>query len=54
MRRSDSGEPSKPDRFATTTAGRFPEAELMARATFFEAMGKSVPPDQVSGPSEGT
>src|SRR4249919_2603341 len=41
--RSDSGEPSKPERFASTTMGRFPLAALIARATFFEARGMSVP-----------
>jgi hypothetical protein len=51
--RSDSGEPSKPDRFASTTTGRLPDAALIARATFFEDCGKSVPPFQDSGPSAG-
>ena len=41
--RSDSGEPSKPDRFASTTSGRLPLAALIARAAFFEDCGKSVP-----------
>ena len=30
----DSGEPSKPERFASTTTGRLLLAELMARASF--------------------
>ena len=29
--RIESGEPSKPDRFASTTSGRLPEAALIAR-----------------------
>ena len=41
--RIDSGEPSKPDRFASTTIGRFPEAALMARAAFLLDRGNSVP-----------
>ena len=48
-----SGEPSKPERFASTTTGRFPLAALTARATFFEESGKSVPAFQVEGPSGG-
>ena len=41
--RSDSGEPSKPDRFASTTTGRLPLAALIARAIFFDDSGNSVP-----------
>ena len=41
--RIDSGDPSKPDRFASTTSGRFPLAALIARAAFFEERGNSVP-----------
>jgi hypothetical protein len=41
--RIESGEPSKPERLASTTKGRLPLAALMARATFFEDLGKSVP-----------
>ena len=37
-RRIDSGEPSKPDRLARTTTGRFPLAALIARAVFFDDM----------------
>ena len=51
--RIDSGEPSKPDRFARTTTGRLPLAALMARATFLLDRGKSVPAVYVSGPSVG-
>jgi hypothetical protein len=51
--RIDSGEPSKPERFASTTTGRFPLAALIARATFFEESGKSVPAVQLCGPSSG-
>src|SRR3954447_19769063 len=51
--RIDSGEPSKPDRLASTTRGRLPEAALMARATFFHERGKRVPAVYVSGPSVG-
>ena len=53
-RRIDSGDPSKPDRFARITTGRFPLAELIARATFFDDCGKSVAAVQASGPSFGT
>jgi hypothetical protein len=52
--RIDSGEPSKPLRFASATTGRLPLAALMARAIFFEASGNSVPGVKVSGPSPGT
>ncbi len=41
--RIDSGEPSKPDRFASTTSGRLPLAALIARAAFFDDRGNSVP-----------
>ena len=41
--RIDSGEPSKPDRLASTTRGRLPLAELIARAAFFDDFGNSVP-----------
>ncbi len=41
--RIDSGEPSNPERFASTTSGRFPLAALMARATFLDDRGNSVP-----------
>ena len=41
--RIDSGEPSNPDRFASTTTGRRPLALLIARATFFDDFGNSVP-----------
>jgi hypothetical protein len=50
----DSGEPSKPARLASTTSGRRPDAALIARATFFEASGKSVPDVHWSGPSADT
>src|SRR5829696_10496562 len=53
-RRSDSGEPSKPDRLASTTTGRLPLAALMARATFFDDNGNRVPADHEVGPSAGT
>ena len=43
MFRSDSGEPSKPDRLASTTIGREPLAALIARAVFFDELGNSVP-----------
>src|SRR6059058_1855401 len=52
-RRIDSGDPSKPERFASTTTGRELLAALIARAVFFEDSGKSVPAVQVSGPSLG-
>ena len=51
--RIDSGEPSKPDRFASTTSGRLPLAALIARAVFFDDRGNSVPAVQMSGPSLG-
>ena len=51
--RNDSGEPSKPDRFASTTNGRFPLAALIARAVFFDDLGNSVPAVKVVGPSTG-
>ncbi len=41
--RIDSGDPSKPDRFASTTSGRLPLAALIARAAFFDDFGNSVP-----------
>src|SRR5919205_1403699 len=52
--RIDSGDPSKPDRLASTTSGRDPLAALMARAVFFDDRGKSVPAVHWSGPSAGT
>ena len=52
-RRSDSGEPSKPDRLASTTTGRHPLDALIARATFFDDSGNSVPADHCTGPSAG-
>ena len=48
--RIDSGDPSKPDRLASTTSGRFPLAALTARATLREDCGKSVPDVQDGGP----
>ena len=36
------------------TTGRLFEAALIARATFFEASGNSVPPVHCSGPSSTT
>ena len=50
----DSGEPSNPERLASTTSGRLPLAALMARATFLDDSGKSVPDVHCSGPSAGT
>ena len=41
--RIDSGDPSKPDRLASTTSGRLPLAALIARATFFDEAGNRVP-----------
>ena len=52
-RRIDSGEPSKPERFASTTTGRLLLAALIARATFFEDAGNRVPEVQAVGPSAG-
>src|SRR4029453_16477287 len=52
--RIDSGDPSKPERLASTTTGRFPLAAVMARATFFDHGGKRVPDVQTEGPSPGT
>src|SRR6201989_1173231 len=52
--RIDSGEPSKPARLASTTTGRRPPLELIARATFLEDFGKSVPDVHCPGPSAGT
>ena len=52
-RRSDSGEPSKPERLASITTGRLPLAALIARATFFDDSGNSVPADHWVGPSAG-
>ncbi len=51
--RIESGEPSKPERFASTTSGRLPLAALIARAVFFDDRGNRVPAVQVSGPSLG-
>ena len=51
--RSDSGDPSKPERLASTTRGRLPLAALMARAVFREECGKRVPDVHWSGPSAG-
>ena len=53
-RRSDSGLPSNPDRLASTTTGRLPDADRMARATFLDDSGYSVPPAHSDGPSTGT
>ena len=52
-RRSDSGEPSNPDRLARITSGRFPLAALIARAVFFDERGNSVPAVHWDGPSTG-
>ena len=52
--RSDSGLPSNPLRFASTTTGRLPLAAFKARATLRELWGKSVPPVHELGPSIGT
>ena len=52
--RIDSGEPSKPDRLASTTSGRLPLAALIARATLREDCGNSVPEVHEDGPSAGT
>ena len=41
--RIDSGEPSNPDRFASTTSGRLPLAALIARAAFLDERGNRVP-----------
>ena len=41
--RIESGDPSKPDRFARTTSGRLPLAALIARAAFFDDRGNRVP-----------
>src|SRR5436190_7770929 len=54
QRRIDSGEPSKPDRFASTTSGRLPLAALTARAVLREDCGNSVPELHEEGPSAGT
>src|SRR3954452_17015396 len=51
--RIDSGDPSKPDRLASTTSGREPLAALIARAVFLDDRGNRVPADQESGPSDG-
>jgi hypothetical protein len=51
--RSDSGDPSKPDRLASTTSGRLPLAALIARAAFLDECGKRVPDVHWSGPSAG-
>ena len=52
--RNDSGEPSKPERLASTTSGREPLVALMARAIFFDDIGNSVPEVHEPGPSAGT
>src|SRR5512133_1633116 len=52
--RSDSGEPSKPERLASTTTGRLPLAALIARAVLRADCGNSVPEVQDLGPSAGT
>ena len=52
--RIDSGDPSNPERFASTTSGRDPLAALTARAIFFDDCGNSVPDVHWSGPSAGT
>src|ERR1039457_4734907 len=54
QRRMDSGDPSKPDRFASTMSGRLPLAALMARANLRADCGNSVPEVHDEGPSEGT
>ena len=41
--RIESGDPSKPDRLASTTSGRLPLAALIARAAFFDERGNRVP-----------
>src|SRR5918998_1970560 len=51
--RSDSGEPSKPDRLASTTRGRLPLAALIARAVLYDERGNRVPAVHWSGPSAG-
>ena len=51
--RIDSGDPSKPERLASTTSGRLPLVALIARAIFLEPCGKSVLDVQRSGPSAG-
>src|ERR1700746_2011263 len=53
-RRIDSGDPSNPERLASTTTGRLPLAAFMARATFLDDRGKRVPDVHWSGPSAGT
>src|SRR5208283_3690116 len=50
----DSGEPSKPDRFASTTTGRLSLAALMARASLRDDWGNRVPDDHEEGPPAGT
>src|ERR1700746_739989 len=50
-RRSDSGDPSNPDRLARITSGRFPLAALIARAVFFDDSGNRVPAVHCDGPS---
>src|SRR4029453_7951338 len=52
--RIDSGEPSKPERLASTTSGRLPLAALTARATFLDDWGNRVPDVHAVGPSPGT
>ena len=42
-RRIDSGDPSNPDKFASTTTGRLALAALIARAVFFDDRGNRVP-----------
>ena len=51
-RRIDSGEPSNPERLASTTGGRLPLAAFRARASFFDDCGKSAPPPELR-PSPG-
>src|SRR5438093_1012479 len=51
--RSDSGEPSKPERLARMTTGRLPLAASRARATFLDERGNSVPAFHAAGPSSG-
>lgn len=53
-RRIDSGEPSKPERLASTTSGRLPLVALMARAVLRDECGNSVPAVHAGGPSAGT
>src|SRR5437763_11507866 len=53
-RRIDSGEPSKPDRLASTTSGRLPLAAFTARASLRDDWGNRVPDVHADGPPAGT